>query len=411
MGLTSSMKSINTKRVGQSGAVSLFVVVFAMLIITVITLSFLRLMVADQNQSTNANLAEGARNSAMAGVEDAKRALLDFKKCVGGVSSEVPSDCVDIEHRLSSDVCNYAIYGAGLVSSGSEQGGTETAPGEILVQQSEGDKDLDQAYTCVKLKLNTNDYIGSAAVHETRMIPLVGTSSFTKIKLEWFSIDDMQSVQNRGQVDVPTGTRKPLPSGGRTSDWPANRPSVLRAQLMQFGETFRLTDFDSASSDESNASTLLLYPSATGLESGETSFSRDTRGASRSSSTAPFGIWCNPTMPAGGYACSATINLPNPVGGDEDNRTAYLRLVPFYNSTHFRVTLLDNSSTIVQFKAVQPEIDSTGRANNVFKRVASRVDLYGDGFGYPNAAVDLRGSFCKDFSVTEDDFISGQCEP
>lgn len=407
MGLTSSMKNISTKRLGQSGAVSLFVVIFAMLIITVITLSFLRLMVADQNQSTNANLAEGARNSAMAGVEDAKRALLEFKKCLGE-TGESTAECNEIENRLSSDVCNYAIYGAQLVDSSSEQGGIEGRPGEILVQQSEGDKDLDQAYTCVKVKLDTDNYIGSASVHETRMVPLVGTSEFSKIRLEWFSAEDLQSTQS-GAVDVPTNNNKPLPSGQQTSHWPSNRPSVMRAQLMQFGETFRLSDFDEMDGSSSNANTLFFYPLASGISSGEASFSDDIRGAPRTSSNAPLGIGCSGEMPAGGYACSVTINIPRPIDGDAESRTAYLRLVPFYNSTHFRVTLLDSSNSVVQFKAVQPEVDSTGRANNVFKRVASRIDLYGDGSGYPNAAVDLSGNFCKDFSVTEDSFIAGSC--
>lgn len=408
MGLTSSMKNISTNRFRQSGAVSLFVVVFAMLIITVITLSFLRLMVADQGQSTNANLAEGARNSAMAGVEDAKRALLEFKKCAGdsGASS---TECAEIENRLSSDVCNYAIHGAQLVDSSSEQGGVGGQPGEILVQQSEGDKDLDQAYTCVKIKLNTDNYIGSASLHETRIIPLVGVSKFNKIRLEWFSMDDLQSTQNQGAVDVPTNNSKPLPSGQQVSHWPSNRPSVMRTQLMQFGETFRLSDFDEMDGSSSNANTLLFYPLASGISSGEASFSDDIRGVPRLNSSAPFGVGCSQEMPAGGYACSVTINLPSPIDGDADSRVAYLRLVPFYNSSHFRVTLIGGANSVVQFKAVQPEVDSTGRANNVFKRVASRVDLYGDGSGYPNAAVDLSGNFCKDFSVTEDKFIAGSC--
>lgn len=396
------MKNISNNRIKQTGAVSLFVVVFAMLIITVITLSFLRLMVVDQNQSTNANLAEGARNSALAGVEDAKRALLGFKDCIGG--SELSPACEELASELTNDVCNYAV--AGLVSQGSVQGGTDAAPGEILVQQSEEDKDLDQAYTCVKIKLNTDDYLGSVAAHETKMIPLVGTNNFNKIKVEWFSIDDMQSEQGESQVDVPNSVNRRLPSGDSTSDWPANRPSVLRTQLMQFGDSFSLSDFDSGADSESNANTLFLYPSARGAS--VTSFSEDERGMRARSGNTPMGTSCETTMPAGGYACEMDITLPSPVGGGD--RTAYLRLTPFYNSTHFRITLLNNDN-VIQFNAVQPEVDSTGRANNVFKRVASRVDLYGDGSGYPNAAVDLRGNFCKDFSVTDEEYYAGNCTP
>jgi hypothetical protein len=70
------------------------------------------------------------------------------------------------------------------------------------------------------------------------------------------------------------------------------------------------------------------------------------------------------------------------------------------------------STGLIQFKAVQPKIDSTGRASDVFKRVSSRVDMYNTGLAYPNSAIDLLGGdFCKDFGVTDTEFIEGSCTP
>lgn len=402
------MANVSLKR-KDSGAVSLFVVIFAMLIITVLVVSFLRLMMSDQNQATNANLAEGARNSAMAGVEDAKRSLLRY---LDYCSKNSESDCDNLATRLSTDTCNAAVRIGNVVGSSVQNGGTDDQPGEIRVQQVQNTNDtiLDQAYTCVTIKLDTEDYIGNVGAGETHIVPLSGTDSFSNVTVQWFSREDISSGSTN--VSLAPSSQKLL-----TSNWPANRPPVLRVQLMQFGNSFRLTDFDSVTaSGESNTNTAFLYPSNNGFTSQQLLTGIDNRrlptdaeSPADNPANSPRAIRCETSLASGGYSCTTTLVLPNPVGGGD--RTAFLRLVPFYNSTHFRVTLSNPSTGSVRFKAIQPEVDSTGRANNVFKRVASRIDLYNTGSVFPNAAVDVTGNFCKDFSVTDTNYIAGTCTP
>jgi Tfp pilus assembly protein PilX len=108
----------------QRGAVSLFSVIFAMLLMSVVTISFLRIMIADQAEATNNDLAQSAYDSAEAGVEDAKRALIWYvNQCKSGSASA----CSTAQLAISSSTCNVAIRTA--------NGWTETN-GEIKVQQS-----------------------------------------------------------------------------------------------------------------------------------------------------------------------------------------------------------------------------------------------------------------------------------
>lgn len=402
----------------QSGAVSLFVVIFATLLITVVTVSFLRLMISDQNQAASNDLSQSAYDSAQAGIEDAKRALLRYQAIC---DRDGESACRNLANDIDNAACNAALVS--VLPSADIQTTDGTATGEVRVQQSassESDKKLDQAYTCVKIKLKTDDYVGSLSDGQSKLVPLKGiaadgTTSFNRVTVNWFTGEDIgQATSGAYAVDVPV---EEIPrSLFLQSAWPANRPPVLRVQLMQFGSNFSLSEFDTMTdSNQSNANTVFLYPAQTGAAT-NSFVSRDSRRTDgeahtpkASSADAPLGATCQPSLSTGGYACSATFTLPTPVGGG--TRTAFLRITPLYNHTHFQVTLNRSGTTPLQFNGVQPEIDSTGRANSMFRRVASRVDLIDTSFPYPDGAVDVAGNLCKDFAVTPDEYIGTACEP
>lgn len=406
------MKTIGGNR--QTGAVSLFVVIFATLLITVVTISFLRLMVSDQNKASNNDLSQSAYDSAQAGVEDAKRALLRYQKICdeGGQAA-----CDAAASEINNVACNNALRVGDVVSGSDVSGGTGSQTGEVKIQQStsQGDASLDQAYTCVTLNLLTDDYIGSLASGQSKLVPLIGKSTtgstyFDRVQVEWFTSEDIgSSASGTYAVNLPgVATSQPLLS---QTDWVANRPSVLRTELMQFGSNFILSSFDrTTGSGQSNANTLFLYPTSAVTASSETFTSRDSRVSDsdgniqpKDRTDTPLPVHCENNLSAGGYACRQALVLPEPVGGG--NRTAFLRVTPYYNATHFRVTLYNGAGT-VQFNGVQPEVDSTGRANDVFRRVVSRVDLIDTSFPYPDGAVDVTGSICKNFAVTDTAYIA-----
>ena len=60
------------KKDQQTGVVSIFAVIFSALIMSILTVSFIRLMVVDQKQASDNDLSQSAYDAALAGVEDAK---------------------------------------------------------------------------------------------------------------------------------------------------------------------------------------------------------------------------------------------------------------------------------------------------------------------------------------------------
>jgi hypothetical protein len=365
----------------ERGAVSLFIVIFTTLLITIVTISFVQLMVSDQRQATYSDLSESAYDSAQAGIEDAKRALLINQDCRGKSTSQ----CKDVQAAIDAGQCNTlsAIFG--------NPNDTETK-----IQQTAGDNKLDQAYTCVKIQSDTPDFLGSVDPGLSPvLVPLRGTDTVSKIIVSW------GLNKNGGPVDLPASGSISLPKVG--TSWPASRPALLRVQLIDGKDNFRLSDFDK----NGYSDTVFLYPSRIGGTSA--SFVADSR------RTTPLGnkpqpIKCSSAVNSGAYSCQVTLDLTSAIKAG--SQTAFLSLGAFYNATDFKVELMKgNEGNAVSFDSVQPEIDSTGRANDLFRRVVSRVEM-GGSFNYPQAAIETTGKLCKDFSVTtEPSDYSNRCTP
>ncbi|HEU5121797.1 MAG TPA: hypothetical protein VFT59_03045 [Candidatus Saccharimonadales bacterium] len=383
----------------QQGAVSLFVVIFAALLMTIVTVSFVQLMVKDQQQATLNDLSQSANDAALAGVEDAKRLLLLDQACRNGVAAS-GVNCAQITSALTPEPgknetsCN-ALSDAGIVNQ---------VNGEVMVQQDEGDRALDEAYTCVKIGVNTEDYTEELELNRSLLVPINGVSTFDRVEVSWFNSEDKPAAN--ATVGFPSmGGEVTLPRVG--DRWRSNYPPLLRTQLIQTGGSFSLSDFDDSVDGRSNANTLYLYPANVGAS--DMSFSLDAR---KTATNVPRQVDCHDSFTAGEYVCTATIMLPAPIDGNTADRNAYLRLTALYNGAHFRVKL-KNGAEDVYFNRAQPQVDSTGRANDVFRRVKARVELKGD-FSYPEVALDMMGDLCKNFTVTDspDDYSNTDtCNP
>ena len=403
------MKNFNK----QCGEVSLFVVIFATLLITVLTISFVRIMIQSQQQASAADLSQSAYDSAQVGVEDAKRAIIRYQTmCANG-----ESDCLN-SSKISSPDCNIAV---------SQLSDVEDEGGEIQVKTGSADT-LAQAYTCVIINPQTENYLGVLGADASKFIPLVGASDFDTIKIDWFNSKDLPCNSDINgctgaafEVDVPViSIDKPLLQKNSWNDAAApNRPSIMRAQLIEHINTdFSLTDFEGASEsvDKGSNNTLFLYPSNI---DGIPKFIFDESKKNKLNSSPTF-VECSNSLAGGGYACSAIIPLPKPVTSKD--RSVYLNLKSFYRQSNYKITLINNLSGncgsasaagCVKFDGVQISIDSTGRANDIFRRVQSRVEPTNN-FPYPENAIDLKYNLCKVFGVTdkpEEFFGNTNCTP
>jgi len=400
----------------QTGAVSIFVVVFFMLLVTVVTVSFLRLMVNDQQQASNNDLSQSAYDSAQAGVEDAKRTLVAYRiYCSTHTAAECKS-AGDADH-ISSPICNAAM-GKAIGTN------ARTKTPEVPIQLSVDGTDfaaLDQAYTCVTMDLQTKDYVGNITANQSQLVPLVSLNAFDRVRVEWFSREDISS--NVVNLAGLSSSGQPLYTQG---NWPINRPSLMRAQLIQYKTNgFTLASFDTVSGAQTNGATMFLYPTRQAGIGDRIMTDYDQRKTDpaddpdpKDGLRTPTAVSCVTSLDAGGYACSSVLVLPQAVGAPNNaDRTAFLRLLPLYNGTHFKVTLWNGpvtpAGTPVDFNGVQPLIDSTGRANDLFRRVQSRVDLFDTTFPYPEGTINITGNFCKDFAVTDTAYIPGStaCTP
>lgn len=382
----------------QSGAVSIFIVVFASLFMVVITMSFMQLMLKDQSQATASDLSQSALDSAQVGVEDAKRLLLLQQSCADGtVPSGYVSKCNAVTAAIDSGKCNTV---AAIFGNASDK--------ETIVQQTSNDSTLQQAYTCVKVTA-APDYSSQLAVNQSNVIPLSSAAPFDRIRISWFTKDDLAASGSGTTIGYPSsGIDVSLPRVGPL--WPLKDPALLRAQFIQTGASFKLTDFDAKQGSESDANTAFLYPAAAGAD-GTNGFDL-ALDARRVPGGKPQPVKCT-NFANSQYACSVVMKV-SPYDGTYDKRNAYLHLSSLYNGGHYKVELLNGAAnTPVDFKGVQSVVDSTGRANTMFRRVAVRVELKGN-FAYPDAALDLKNNLCKDFSITSNPLdyqANATCDP
>lgn len=389
----------------KKGGVSIFIVMVVGVLVSIMSASFLRLMFRDQEQASKLDLSQSAYDSAQAGVEDAKRFLRIFRSACGpsgtGVFEGVTHNCNAMRSAIQNESC-YTLATAGIGN----------ANGETIVQTNSGaggassrDADLNQAYTCVKLRMNTADFLGRTNDGSPSVINLKGTAAFDRVRIRWHSRENMTNGSNIELDSLRNPSARP---NINAQNWRnQNRPAILTAQFYGYipGVGKSSSSMDTPYPDDGNgASEMLFYPtnSTSALSSNVSNMPTVRRNESSSQATTDYTFTrCSDRMDANSnaYACETTVNIGRSVS---PNDVLYLRLTPLMNDSNFRVELL-NGNTVVDFAGVQPRVDSTGRANTQLRRVESRIGFNDTSFPVPLFSAQTESNeepICKEFSVT-----------
>ena len=375
----------------RKGVASLYIVIFATILFGVVTLSFMRIILSEAEQGSDDDLSRSAYDAAIAGVEDAKTAVNRYYQCLSnGGGSQCDEDTIN--NTLFKQDCDEGKIGlASYLYTG--YGG-----GEVLIQQNmigyDANNESDQAYTCVIISDTVPDYRGTLTSDtRTKVIPIgvwngvtsSGLKDITKVRFSWYS--QVNNGTNTGDAQIKTREGEiTLPKSGDKTV-----PPTVSLGFIKVSPGYNINNFYKANTG-ANYANLLLLP--TGTNNGEPSAGPiDLMAAGNVDNTsnaphAPVPVTCSTTAP---FMCSVTLNIE---GMMENNDSAFLLAsLPYGDTiTDFSVTLYDSAGNVKPLTGVQISVDSTGRTDDLVRRVEVRLDPADLYFPYPQYALDLDGS-------------------
>lgn len=333
----------------QNGFVSILVVIFFVLLASVLTIGFAKLVQMSQQQALADQESKLAYQSAQAGIEDAKRAI---------------TYCAT--HSLSgcNDLFNANCPGFYASNHFSSLGITTDAQAAVHI----GDQRVNQRYTCVIINDLIDRYWGqldpNSSAHRSLIMPLTSDQAFNKAVISW-------SIKTGGtSYNIPSSLA--VSGNPPKNQWVANNwPDMMRMMVISvpYG-SFQPGDVINQSS--------FLVPSSSGTTSVDVNDLPERQLVTCSNSG------------AGNYVCSLSLT------GLVNNRY-YLELAPMYRKTDFEVRLY-NGAIDRKIKSLYYTIDATGAVENTYRRV--QVIVGPANVVAPSDALQTGQTICKDFWVT-----------
>lgn len=381
----------------KRGGVSMFLVVVTSMLVSLLVASFIRSVNRDIQSATNQDLSQSAYDSAQAGVEDAKRALVKYyQTCVNSSNANCSNILTQLTTNLQDQSCN--VLGQTL--------GVGSASGETLIRTTSGDTDLSQAYTCLKMNITSPDFLGEVESGSSKLVRLNSAGSFNKVRVSWFNSKNANGATNLSLMSTTEAAANGMPLLTQNGQWKNSgnpRPSVLKVQLVaETGQNAEIRDYNYSNpvqEDKDGSKFLMLYPVKTGAGSVPSTSDIYFPGIRHNySPNVVQYVQCKENFSSTTYACEATLSVSGNAA-----QGAFLRISSIYNGkTDFKVQLLNNDA-VVNFFGTQPVVDSTGRANDKFRRIEARLDTDGINSSYyiPEYAVATEGKICKDMIIRD----------
>ena len=378
----------------ESGKVSILTVTLFIMLFSILTVGFSRIMASMSRQVQNDELSARALASAESGVEDAKR-ILSF--CLNNPNT---SGCELLNDPIEEQDCD------SVIQRFSDAGVINRIDNQVRI----GEGNDAQYYLCLQISRLTRDFIGQVTGDgRSVIIPMnwvnaggIRTPART-VTIEWHRMGI--GSEHDGPVNLIGGSAFPA-----VSQW--NGPATIRAELVRVPNNFTINQLVADAravtlrpTSSPNSGGLLVdpvyEPPATGNAWNIDHWQRNVE-----PNTVNEPLMAIRCLDTGAHSCSFTFtNGIGIIGGPVGEATHYLRLQAIYRDARFRITARDEYGNQLYLLGTQPEIDVTGRALDAFRRLRARVEPNANmndgsiGIWWPEYAIESGGVVCKDMSV------------
>jgi hypothetical protein len=324
-------------KLNDRGFASIVIALVLIVVLGLITVGFAQLARREQKSALNKQLSNQAYYAAETGINDA---LQDIKS--GTITSDGANGTV------KADDTNCMTPAVGRIAKANQS-----------INSTNG-----VSYSCVLVTLQTPDIAYSNVPPQSqRYISFSADRQPTSLTVKWGSADNHHSYPG----SCSQACFKSL------SQW-GNAPAVLAISLTPMPAN------PTNASLAANTFTAYLYPSNT------------SSGVNYSTSASGQGpIGGGGCSGSSGYTCSVRINgVPAAANGQY-----LIRIVDYYDASNISVSGSDASGS-VKFNG-QPQIDVTGKAHEVLKRLRVRVPL-NPSYDLPYDTIEAQNA-CKRFAV------------
>lgn len=325
------------KKRDEAGLVAIIVATIVMIILSLITIGFARLMQREQRQALDRSLSTQAFYAAESAVNDAV----------------------------------FQIQNNNYSADKSTCGTDATFTGDVNAA-------IGASYTCLLIDQSppTLEYTqGSITTTSSKIIPIRADGSV--------SIGQMRFAWEDPSITSPTYTCPTLNFPTYTT-WGSTRPGILRLDLIPANTLDRASLIN-------NTLSLYLYPTNCGAAGTAINYSAHNDPTEKGQI-----VPVNCSAAGTPRDCEITINLD----GGSAGVLFYARVKSIYRSSDMTVRIFDTAATPNQLsiRGAQVQIDATGKVNEVLRRVQVRVPVY-KSFPIPEFVLQTTDSICKQIQI------------
>jgi Tfp pilus assembly protein PilX len=325
----------------QSGMVSILVTMIIMLVISLIVLGFAQISRREQRQSLDRQLSAQAFFAAETAVNDARKAAEPYITA----GTPVPE----------KEVCE---------------------PNGVYNTSPTIDATNNVKYTCLLVSTKVRNLTGSVtATGKSINLPIEPTAAASTLRINW------KEPTGQVQQSMLTGNcQTSVPADGHferdtNSGWKCPY-GVMRLDIVPTADLARAGTMAAQK-------TFFLYPTDAG-----------------GTGTAPYG---GPTGRVAAMRCTATAGCNADITGLTGGPNYAIRMTAIYVDGVFDISARDSVGAALELQNAQLQIDVTGRAQDVLRRIQVRLPLVA-ATDTPDHALISASSICKRFEITPNSF-------